>query len=148
MTPKQWAEKLNGREYCNEVSREEQKQMSDDGIIAVFGASDDLLEFAGALNDEVGAYEGTTVRIFQNTKAVKIFDEEENKETAEYNRKQIEKMLKVKATWCPEDENDEVYASWEIDTAIPHEHFDIMEDGELYCRGIVFHVRDVPIVEK
>jgi len=146
MTVKQWAEKLNGREYCNEVSTTEHLQMVNEGVIAAYGASDDLLDFNGALNDEIGAFEGTTVLIFRDGKWVRIFDEEENKETGEFNRKQVEKMLKVKAIWCPKGEDDEVYTSWEIDTTIPHEHFDIMEDGELFCRGIVFHASDVPVV--
>jgi hypothetical protein len=146
MTVKEWAEKLNGREYAVETTQEEEKQMKEDGVIAAFGASDDLLEFRGVLDDEFGVYEGGTALLYRDNKTVGLFIEEDNEESAEFNRKQIAKMLKVKAIWCPKDEDNEVYASWEIETAIPHDHFDIMEDGEIYCRGIVFRAEDVPKV--
>jgi hypothetical protein len=53
-------------------------------------------------------------------------------------------MQKIKAVWDPED----IDASWKIETEIPHETFDIMEDGELFCRGVVFHVDDVKAVRQ
>jgi hypothetical protein len=55
-------------------------------------------------------------------------------------------MKTVQAVWCPRDENGKIWASWKIQTDIPHETFDIMEDGELFCRGVVFHVDDVKAV--
>ena len=33
--------------------------------------------------------------------------------------------------------------SWILETEIPHSTFVIMEDGETYCRGIVFSLEDV-----
>jgi len=32
---------------------------------------------------------------------------------------------------------------WTIDTNIPHETFDILADGEKYCKGIVFSLNDI-----
>ena len=38
--------------------------------------------------------------------------------------------------------------SWSYLTDIPHKTFDIMEDGEIYCRGIVFSLDDLGEEEK
>lgn len=55
---KAFADAMNGREYRNEGSDALFAQMKRDGIVAVFGASDDLMEFRGAIYDEVGCYDG------------------------------------------------------------------------------------------
>ena len=34
--------------------------------------------------------------------------------------------------------------TWIYKTDIPHETFEIVEDGEPYCRGIVFNIGDIP----
>jgi hypothetical protein len=34
--------------------------------------------------------------------------------------------------------------SWICETDIPHESFDILDDGNPYCRGIIFSVDDMP----
>ena len=33
---------------------------------------------------------------------------------------------------------------WVIDFPIEHETFDVMEDDEVFCRGIIFALRDIP----
>jgi hypothetical protein len=104
------------------------------------------MEFRGVIYDEVGAWEGTEALISSREKGTAfVFCEEENQDSAEFNRKQIGRMHKVKAVWCPRGEDGEVCASWEIETALPHEKFDIMEGGELYCRGVLIHVDSVEV---
>jgi hypothetical protein len=140
MNVKEWAEKLNGCEYRQEVTRNDCDQLKSDGVIIACGASDDLLDFSGALYDEIGAWDGVEVRISSREKgSAFIFDENENRYTAEFNKSQIKNMQTIKAIWSPKD----IEASWKIETKIPHETFDIMEDGELYCRGIAFHVDSI-----
>ena len=131
MTIKEWAEKLTGREYGEELINKENEEAKADGVIIVFGASDDLIEFRGAIYDEGSAYEGVTVKI---TPELSIFSEERNADTFEYNSKEIALFKEVTAEWSPK----ELETSWLIKSDIPHETFDIME-GTLYCRGIVFH---------
>jgi hypothetical protein len=138
MNTKEWAGLLTGREYCEELTHPEEKAAKEDGIVIVFGASDDLLEFRGAIDDEVFAWRGTKVRL---TPKPGVLDEDSNSETLEYNRMQIAGMRTISAIWCPKNEKGEVWASWEIKTDIPHETFDIMEDGERYCRGLVFDAK-------
>lgn len=42
----------------------------------------------------------------------------------------------VEAVW----DNDGY--SWTYKTDIPHETFEVLEDGEKYCRGIVFYLHE------
>jgi hypothetical protein len=152
MTVEEWAKKLDGREYGEETTKAENKQMADEGIIAVFGASDDLLEFRGAFYEEAGAGEGAEVRLGKTGEGkITMFskgqlnelDEMEGMETfKEAFNSIIERMSIISAKWCP----DNLETSWLIETEIPHKTFDVMEDGELYCRGIVFHVDNVPVI--
>jgi len=61
MDTKEAAAQLDGSQYGQEGSRELFAAMKAAGLVAVFGASDDLVEFRGAIDDEVGAYGGTTI---------------------------------------------------------------------------------------
>ena len=58
MTKEQFAEMLNGSEYRNEISRDQAKIAKDHNLLVCFGASDDLLEMRGIINDELGAWDG------------------------------------------------------------------------------------------
>lgn len=49
---------LNGREYGDEITREEEAMAKAHGLVVVFGYSDDNMEFCGAITDEVGCYDG------------------------------------------------------------------------------------------
>jgi hypothetical protein len=143
MTIKEWAEKLNGIEYPADEPDEENGNLKTDGIIAVYGASDDLMEFRGVIYDEVGAYEGGEAFIASRGKGTAfLFDEEENRDSAEFNQDEIKKMEKVVAIWAPED----IEASWKIEIDLPHETFDIMKDGKLFCRGVLILVDNIKTV--
>jgi hypothetical protein len=60
---KEWADRLNGRQYRGELTRSEGDQANTDRVLIVYGASDDLTEFDGILWDEAGAYNGATLAI-------------------------------------------------------------------------------------
>ena len=55
---------LHGREYRDEISDFEIKQAKECGLVVIFGASDDLLEFRGASSDELGAWEGIKAVVY------------------------------------------------------------------------------------
>lgn len=139
------AEKLNGCEYGNEVSKELEKEAQKHGLVIVFGSSDDLMEFRGAINDEFGVFNGGEVFVTENG----ILESEcwEGGDCPYYQR-EIEKATEIKAIWCPRDKEGDIIASWVIKTNIPHDKFSVMEDGELYCRGIVFSLKDCRVNEK
>jgi hypothetical protein len=134
----EWADELNGIQYPADGIDRQSKAIALDGQIVVYGMSDDLLEFTGAINDEVGAWNGAKVKL---TDKPDIFDEELNRDSFEYNSSEISNMKTVEAVWGPKDSLGKIWAGWEIKTDIPHETFDIMEDDDLFCRGIVFDAK-------
>jgi hypothetical protein len=139
-----WAEKLNGREYCNEITAEESRELKSDGFVVAYGQSDDLLELSGAIDEELGAWDGCRVLLYNFGGEYGVYDEDENRIKLLFNSAQISKMKKLDAIWCPVDKDDKHWASWLIEPVdFPHLHFDIMEDGKLYCRGTIFSVKDM-----
>ncbi|MCV9910172.1 hypothetical protein OIV19_21490 [Brucella sp. HL-2] len=134
MTPQEAVDALNGAEYTKEGSPELFAKMKDAGLVAVFGASDDLVELRGAIYDEIGAYEGTT---FYVTPAGLLQNKCEDEHCPHFALEK-DKAAKIKAVWCDENLN----TSWSYDTDIPHETFSIYEEDELYCIGIVFALAD------
>jgi hypothetical protein len=75
MTPKDIAEKLNGIAYREPFPADVIKAAKAGGIVIVCGASDDLMEFEGAINDEVGAYDDIEIAalIISNFSVAKNF---------------------------------------------------------------------------
>lgn len=127
---------LNGREYLKEITKEESNYASALGLVVVFGASDDLMEFRGAIEDELGAYDGTTAYL---THEGLLQNDCENDECPHFQKLKA-KAANINALWCAE----EGY-SWTFQTDIRHETFEIVEDGEPYCRGIVFALTDAEV---
>lgn len=138
MNAQQLAALLNGREYRNEITDDEAKQAKADGLVVVFGASDDLMELRGAIYDEAGCYDGGSILI--DTKGVTPSWESasESEESAKDYFERKAKARTIEALWAQEGGY-----SWTYKTDIPHETFEIMKDDEPYCRGIVFSLSDL-----
>ncbi len=134
MNIKELAALLDGRTAGDEISREEAKAAAESGLVVLFGASDDLAEFRGAIDDEAGCYDGGTIYLTPEG----IFEDCEYADNytngCKHNAAARAKAKAIKAVWCSPDSA----ATWTYETDIPHETFDIVEDEELYCRGIVF----------
>ena len=127
------AKKLNGRQYGAELTEDEEIWAKNNGLVVVCGASDDLMEFYGAINDEIDCYNGDT---FAFTK-----DGFKTDANGSYVGNNI-----IKAIWCEYDnEYPKYHYTWRYETDIPHFCFDIIEDDEHdpYCQGIVFSVDDL-----
>ena len=126
------AASLNGCKYGQEGSPELFAMMKAAGLVAVFGASDDLMELRGAIYDEVDCYNGGTAYVTSAGLYAQKCDDDAcpHEETARANCRQIH------AEW-----DSEGY-SWTYRTDIPHATFDVLEDGEKYARGIVFALED------
>ena len=67
---KKWATLLDGREYRKEMTRAEEKEAKEDGVVIIFGASDDLCEFRGVVCDEVDCNDGGIVNRVPKIEAV------------------------------------------------------------------------------
>ena len=98
----------------------------ENGIVIVYGASDDLMELDGAIYDEFGCYEG----------GVCCLDSEGN-----ILEEMTENCRTIEAVWCGEGEK----FTWTYKTDIPHETYEIYDDAEPYCKGIVFYKKDLVI---
>lgn len=127
MTKEQLAANLHRREYPLELLREEVASARDPGLVIVYGSSDDLIEFEGAIHDEGVGYDTFTVKIGHEG----IIPQFGVLDTAQKHGREI------KAIWNRDN------ISWQYETDIPHATFEIMEDGEIYCRGIVFSIHDL-----
>ncbi|MDR6389151.1 hypothetical protein [Paraburkholderia phenoliruptrix] len=138
MNAKELAAQLNGIQYPVRIPKTLTDAAKAAGLVIVYGASDDLMEFEGAIYDEVGCYNGGTAYV--DAKGLlpdrdSIDDDDDLKDyfARQPNAKSIE------ALWCIEGEY-----SWTYKTGIPHETFEVLEDGEPpYCRGIVFALADI-----
>lgn len=128
----EFAKKLNGREYRHEIGAIEVLEAEKLGFVVVFGYSDDNAEFRGAIDDEIGCYGGGIIYLDKNG----ILEE------CECGCKHYEsakgKCKIIAAVWC----GNEDYA-WSYETSIPHATFDIMDDGEKYCKGIIFDIKEL-----
>lgn len=140
MNAKELAMLLTGCEYRQEIDRTEEHQAKAAGLVVAFGASDDLLELRGAVHDETGAWGGCRVRV-DRAGLIPDFENVDRDDEDELRRyfKREGGGIEVEAAW----EGEPGY-SWIIKTAVPHETFEIVDDGESYCRGIVFSLADIP----
>lgn len=127
------AARINGRQYREETTKVDEQEAKAAGLVIVFGASDDLMEFRGAADDEVGAYGGSTVHFTSAGLLTNKCDEE----GCPYFAKLKKTAATIEAKWDAEG------YSWIYETAIPHATFEVLEDDEKYCRGIVFALADV-----
>lgn len=126
MTKKELAEKLNGRQYGDSFKDVMEDTMAS-GLVIVTGASDDLMEFQGVIEDEGGCFDGGEVYFDKNG----------------VSQDGTERANMIEALWCEGTNVDGCQATWSYKTDIPHETFEIWEDEELYCIGLVFSIEDI-----
>ena len=138
MTAHEAAAELNGSEIGKEGSQELWARMAEDKLVAVFGDSDDVMVLQGAEDDEVGCYRGGSAGF---TPAGLLRNECEGEDCPYFKCLFAAGVTEVKAVW--NDRGPE--PAWTYQTDIPHATFEIMEDGEVWCRGIVFSLADVPV---
>ena len=127
------AAELDGSEYPLRISRELAERAKLDGVVIVYGASDDLMEFEGAINNEVGAYDDHSAFLTKDG----LLENECANDDCPHFAKLKKSVATIEAIW-----GDGEY-SWTYKTTIPHATFELVEDGEKYCRGIVFNLADV-----
>lgn len=139
MTKDEAAAELNGKKYGSEGTKGFFSAMKESGLVAVFGASDDLMEFRGAIEDEVGCYGGGAAYLTKDGLLTNDCDEGDR---CPYFAKIRQQAAPIKAEW------DERGFSWVYETDIPHVKFVIREDDVNYCEGIVFALADVPALRQ
>lgn len=124
---------LDHRQYGSEITRDESRKAAEHGLVVVYGASDDLIEFEGAISDEQGASDKSLHYLSGDGLLRSECDEDE----CPYFERMKESAKTVQALW------DRDGFSWTYETDIPHASFVVLEDREKYCRGIVFSLSDL-----
>lgn len=127
MNKEQLAEQLNGNEYGSEHTKEQALLAKKNGLVIVYGQSDDLIEFEGAVYDEVGMYEGGEITI--NSGVAPEFTEDGDI---------TDSLNLIRADWAPDET-----LSWRLTANFPFAKFVVNEDGEPYCEGFVFDIKDL-----
>lgn len=140
MTKEELAAIINGRQEGNELTKEEETTAKQSGLVVVFGYSDDNVELRGAIDDELGAYDGTTLYFDKDG----LLQNECDDEDCPYfkNAKQGAKTIEAKPDYSGNGEY-----MWTYKTDIPHACFDVLEADEIgegkFCRGIIFALADL-----
>ena len=139
MTKEELAAQLDGREYRGEITREEAATAKSAGLVVVFGASDDLMEFRGAIYDEFGCYDGGTALVDANGLLDRSqIDDDDDEAIADFVARK-KAAHSIEAVWSATG-ND---AAWTYKTDIPHATFSILDESDTYCIGIVFSTADL-----
>lgn len=143
---------LDGNEYGDELRNEYNLNVEDickkNNWVVVFGYSDDNLELRGAIDDEIGAWEGIVVKLvkpgdfylvdeyeetYQKAKET-MFISIEDSELEELKKDNYKGTCVIECLWGPEDSD----ASWQFNCAgAPSVRFNIMEEGEIYAECLV-----------
>ena len=136
MTAKELAQLLDGRQYDDGLTKEEIAQAEADGLVVVMGYSDDNIEFAGAICDEVGAWGPTTVCLTKTGIFRKPDDLCDEVPDCPYCKAAMEACKKIFCSGYGD-------GGWSFNTDIPCERFKIYEEYEVFCEGLVFSVNDL-----
>jgi len=144
MTKEELATTLNGREYPNKITHSEETASRESGLLILYGASDDLVEMRGTIRDEVSAYGGATILFGRDGKIISPVEREDEDVLEKYGllevvKQRANKAQTIRALWCAEKGGP----SWTFETDIPHATFEVMEDDEVFCRGIVIDTKDL-----
>lgn len=132
MTKEELAKLLNGREYGHEITENEKQLAKDNSLVVVFGFSDDCIELRGAVDDEVYGFALIDSKGILPSRSslfdIDSDDDSNDDEILDFLLRK-NKAVKLKGTYS---------SIWEF--TFPKEHFvfEIYEDDELYCKGIVF----------
>lgn len=138
MTKESLAAALHGQPYergSDMLRRFNTRDSKAAGLVVVYGASDDLMEFEGAIEDEADVYDDGTVYVDAEGLLDRDACDSDDEIAAYVERKKSARS--IRAVWGAGD------VSWTYETDIPHATFDVLEDGEVYCRGIVFSLADL-----
>ena len=139
MTKEELAAQLNGIEYPahRAITKEQIAAAKDACLVILYGASDDLMEFDGAVREEIGCYDGGLAFVDLQGVLPDRDTLEEDEEITDYSLRK-KNARTIEALWCKEPGY-----SWTYKTDIPHATFEVMDDGEHYCRGIIFALSDL-----
>lgn len=135
MTKEQLAQLLDGRERNDEIDKDEAAKAEAAGLVVLYGYSDDNVEFAGAIDQEIPTCDGDEIVLVDG----KVFDfdacEHDHCNGCEYAQAAYDDARKRGKVIAVHFDSD---GTWNFRTGIPHATFEVFDEGLLFCRGIVF----------
>jgi hypothetical protein len=141
MTPADIAAALDGIEYPGDPPKALALEAKVNRLVIAYGASDDLLELRGAIDDEIGAWEGACIRVDAEgliPDCDDLLDLRDVTRLRDYFRREASGRA-INLCWHNTGEG----TPWKFETTIPHATFTIMENGKSFCIGIVFSLDDL-----
>jgi hypothetical protein len=135
VTAAEWAARLNGREVGSEFRDGEAFGASVDDVLILNVAEGDLVELSGLFTAELWAYTGCE---FYLTEHGPIEDGHECDCPYCGYASAVGAGVKVNAVW-----SDDGSPCWRFTLDVPHSTFEIMEGGEVFCRGVVVAKSDL-----
>lgn len=141
---------LEGNEYLNEITKEQEQSAKENNLLVIFGHSDDGVQFRGVVNDEEGAYGGTTLYLLKKGEQFCIADDGTDRTYRLAHKVSLlphnddfpvnENARVIEVKWGEGAKTDPV---WQIETTLPHVKFVIREDGEPFSEGIVIDMDEI-----
>ena len=134
MTVQEFADYLNSVKKRDTITSHESDMARDNGLVMVYGASNDLMEIDGSIRDEVVCLNSGIVYLDESGMWV---NECEN-DGCPYAMREQAKCRDILAL-----RHAEGNPYWAYKTDIPHATFNLYDDyddSELWCVGIVFEL--------
>jgi len=125
-------ELLKGMEYGKDLTRKQKQYAQVNGIVVIWGHSDDGM----CIDGPVGGGDSFGTEVYFNHKG--IVRNECDYYKCPYFLREQRNAKKVKGIF----HDDGKPYCWTYETDIPHKKFIVMEDGEPWCEGIVFHASE------
>lgn len=148
MDAQEFANVLDGRdrELREEIAENEEAIAMAVGLVVVYGVADDLMVFHGALSAEFDACSGEPVYVNADGFAVPDVNDCASGEDCPHWQAMRDEASKtamsIKPVWCEDEACRADAIPWTFKTDIPHATFNIMDDGKVFCRGIVFALKN------
>ena len=132
------SKRLDGCKYRSELTSDDINFAKANGLVVVYGASDDLIEFSGCLDDELGAGDKEVIH-FHSGNILSVCDpfyelDEMMSFLSSYGVKfNLDNSIKISRE----------FGIWGYDMNCEYFPFNVYEDGDLYGVGIVFNLKDI-----
>jgi hypothetical protein len=136
ISPKELATNIDKSPYPFSPDAFLTSKLKENGLILVYGSSDDTICVSGAINDS--EYISNCMAILLSKEGILKSNEDlDTDEELDKWRLQRENSRRIHIVWS-EGEYD-----WEYETDIKHVTFEILDGDEKYCRGLIFKLEDL-----
>ena len=132
LSAKQFAEILSLRDFSEGLYEIEAECAKRNGLVIVYGYSDDVIELAGAIRTSGDCFQGGDFHLVKNKGCWKLADG-------------VGKCNNISALWysCDAVNDCGECIPWSYKTDIACEKFYVTRDGDPYCEGFVFSKNDL-----